>query len=141
MEDVTDAYLAGVKVFSIAYFTGLVRRFGSSPGTPVATGRARSGWRVARNAWPTFKPQKKGAFFAMPGTDQPREAHKGLRPGDELRYRNRVSYVPILTPGRRFSANANRMLGSKQAPDGWLEQAEREAAKILRNWVYKGKDP
>ncbi len=121
--------------------TGTVRRFGRSPGTPVATQEAASGGRVALNRQPTFKPpSQKGktgrSFYPLPGADMVDRATARMQIGDTIFWRNRVEHAGVLEGGRRHSAALNRMVGSDQAPDGFLRLAIEEAKARLRSWKY-----
>ena len=116
---------------------GTVRPFGSSPGTPVDTGEARSGGRVALNADPSFRPPDEAPFYPIMGDDEIDAALAGMQLGDAIHWRNRVPYSGVLEGGRRFSSALGRMVGSNQAPDGFLGHSIDEAKVRIEDWEYR----
>lgn len=117
--------------------TGTVRPFGRSPGAPKATGETRSGGRVGLNSPPTFIPPAEAAFYPIMGSHEIDRATAGMRLGDTIHWRNRVPYAFSLELGRRFSAKLGRMVGSEQAPKGFLKLAIVEAREQMLTWRYK----
>lgn len=117
---------------------GTVRPFGASPGTPVDTREAMSGGRVALNTDPTFRPPDEAPFYPILGDDEIDTALIGMRLGDAIHWRNRVPYSGVLEGGRRFSSALGRMVGSDQAPTGFLKHTITETKVRMEAWEYKG---
>lgn len=134
--DVRAFAVAGARQSMIWIHTGTVRKFGRSPGTPVATGFHRSGGRARLNGAPTFRAVEGRPFYPVPGTDQIDRALAGLKLGDVIHWRNRGRAAGVLEGGRRFSTRLGRMVGSNQAPDGFLHLAIDEAGQRLRRWRF-----
>ena len=109
---------------------------GNSPGTPVDTREARGGWRFGTQ--PTSEVPPKAAFYSILGALEVDQVLILWRPGVALFWWNNVLHLLILAGGRRPDRNG-RMIGSIQAPDGWIEQSHNEMRGHMRGWNPSGK--
>lgn len=98
---------------------GTVRPYGSSPGTPVLTGQARSGGSVGVGSPPTFKPPTEAPSFPIFGDNDIDAATSGAKLGDTFFWGNNVEYSPFLEDPAT----------SPQAPQGFLGLSVDEARK------------
>lgn len=119
-------------VFTMAVTAGR----GNSPGTPVDTGEARGSWRFGFKA--IFTLARKAAFHTILGAVEVDKVLRRWVPGKALVWWNVAFHAIILAGGRRPDRNG-RMIGSIQAPDGWIEQSENEARAHMRGWHPAGK--
>ena len=135
--DVRRFAVAGAVHFMVQVHAGTVRKPPPSPGTPVDRGEARGGGRVALHSPPTFKPDPNATTYQIAGADHVRKVMRGMKIGDRVFWGNRVDHAGILDEGRRFSPTLGRMIGSVQAPDGFLRQSHEGAGQRLKSWRYK----
>ena len=113
---------------------GTVQKTGRAPGTPIDTRQAISGGRVTRNGPSTHKPAKGEGSYSTAGKTEVKTALAGLVLNDTLFWRNNVAHASILEGGRRFSPTLGRMIGSEQAPDGFLRPAIEESEQRMKAW-------
>lgn len=130
---IETAAIRSAKFVMVTIHTGTIQKLGESPGTPVDTHEAESGGRVGLNSAPTFKPAKNSTYSKLMPEDISRELDS-MRLGDTIHWVNNVDHASILEGGRRYSAKAGRMIGSEQAPDGFLNLSVEEASDRLKNW-------
>ena len=109
---------------------------GNSKGTPVEFGEALGGWRFGKG--PDSNVPRQAAFYPILGAVEVDGVLISWNPGDQLVWWNNVPHAVILAGGRRPDRNG-RMIGSIQAPDGWIEQSETEARAHMRGWHPDGK--
>lgn len=120
---------------------GLTGRFGRAVGTPRRTGEASSGWDWELNRHPSYQPPAGQAAYPPAPVTNVDATMARYQFGDDIHGGNNVGHVSILAGGRRFSPNANRMLGSVQAPGqppedfvtlALLEAKDRSDAVVIR---------
>lgn len=137
-----DFLRAGVGKIVEWIHLGLTGPFGQAPGTPRRTGEAAAGWGWGLNTDPNDRPTPGRPSYPPISINRVNTMMKSFVIRDEVRARNRVPRSVILAGGRRFSENANRMLGSQQAPgqppQDFVTLALREAQVRAQFWRYEG---
>lgn len=115
--DVERAVVRVASSFIVDVHRGTVKRYGPSPGTPVDTGRARSGGNASINKPGNWNPPKEAA--AHPIVNEPEiEANLARgKIGDKFIWYSRVPYAARL----EYDGH------SKQAPDGFLRKSVQHA--------------
>ncbi|CAN0156797.1 unnamed protein product [Scytosiphon promiscuus] len=91
-------------------------------GTPVDTGRARGAWYASLGS-PSLVVGDATDQSGATALGRAIPIAQGFQAGQRFYVTNNVPYGPILEGGRRFDAVANRVVGSLQAPDGWVRQS------------------
>lgn len=112
-----------------------------APPAPIDTGNLRGSMRVTV-ASPS---REKGVARPVRGEDYPltnrRDARQaiqlgGFKVGDTLWARWIAPYANIIDGGRRPSSRG-WMIGSNQAPEGWVEQCAEVALARLQHWTWR----
>ncbi len=114
----------GVITATVDFFHSLHARVTKT--VPVDTGEARSGGRVAIGAPPTFKPPGEAPSYPIMDASEIDRTFASVQLGDRMFWGNKVPYIGLLELGR-----------SKQAPNGFVEQAIGDAADDIENTRYK----
>lgn len=78
---------------------GTVRRYGSSPGTPVVTGQHRSGGRAGLNALPTFAPPDNAPHYPIMGDHELDSTFARAELGDNLYWGSNAPVPKLLEEG------------------------------------------
>lgn len=114
------------------------RRGERAPGAPKDTGELRGSVRVTVGAVSEESPVKT-AFYPIIGEDEVRAALASYQPGDVVWGRWIAKHAAIIEGGRRLSKRGF-MIGSVQAPDGFLWIAIDEAWSIMARWKFGADD-
>lgn len=113
----------------------------NAPPAPIDTQNLRGSLRITVGT----PSREKGEARPVRGGDYPlttrREARMaiqngGFAVGDTLWARWTAPYANIIDGGRRPDKNG-RMIGSEQAPDGWVEQGAEAAMVRLQHWKWR----
>lgn len=105
-----------------------------APGAPKDTGELRGSPRVTVGAVSEEQPVK-AAFYPIIGEDEVRAALASYAPGDIVWSRWIARHAAIIEGGRRLSKRGF-MIGSIQAPDGFLWIAIDETWSIMARWKF-----
>jgi hypothetical protein len=116
-----DGALAAHKRVATTYHVSVNRRI------PFKTGLARWGSRWAVNIKPDFVPVKGKSGYPLWGSSDVRSALAPAVLGDTFFWRNRTHAQLLQDPAI-----------SKQAPEGFVEQALEDARADLERWTYEG---
>lgn len=99
---------------------------------PVDTGQAR-GNVVVTVGVPTIREPVELPFYPVPGDPMVDAALAGLDPGKPVFVTWTARHAAILEGGRRVGPSG-RILGSLQAPDGFLRLSLEETARGMHTW-------
>ncbi len=125
-------YGNGVREFEHNLVRAATSREGKAPGSPVDSGENRGSLRITLGRPSTEQPKER-SFYPVPGAAEVDAALKDFEIGEVVWNAWIARHANILEGGRRASSRG-WMIGSDQAPDGFLHLARDEALSKLDRW-------
>ncbi|HAX82095.1 MAG TPA: hypothetical protein DCY40_05975 [Actinobacteria bacterium] len=128
---------AGVRQTARNLVQATTARQGIAPGAPVATGQLKGSLRLTRNQ-PSAEEPVERPFYPVMGDAEVDAVMGEFELGDSLHLRWIAKHANIIEGGRRPDKRG-RMIGSEQAPDGFVHLGRDEALEQMDRWRYDGR--
>lgn len=121
----------------LAVFVAEENNAGAVP-APIDTGELRASLRATVGGFSSEQPNTEGPFTNVSAAEIRQAAQLGaLSPGDLFGLTWIADHAVIIEGGRRADKNG-RMIGSNQAPDGWVDPLGIDAATAkMDTWKHR----
>lgn len=129
--------VAGTRQVTRELVRATTARQGEAPGAPVASGEARGSLRLTLDQPSTEEPVER-PFYPVMGDAEVDALFSDFTLGDSVHLRWIARHANILEGGRRPDKRG-RMIGSEQAPDGFVHLGRDEAISRMERWRFDGR--